>query len=164
MASLIIFSSIALFKSVFGNDVVKAAKDRGLKTDADVVHSDEQDGRPTSVGSAKVSDPGLTDSDEFQGLLHGSNLIRGFGPELIVRKAEVILKISFPILYRNELHCANMEDFQETLQDLYNYGFYICVSHGMNAIGNKSREYSSKNTSEQGQKEVKARSEMTWRS
>lgn len=69
------------------NDLAKSAKDRFLKIDTDVVICREQIGNPNSVGSATITGSGVSDPEEFLRHLHGVDLNRGLGTDIIVIKA-----------------------------------------------------------------------------
>lgn len=51
--------SVAIFKSVVGNNFGKSAKDRSWKFDTDVVIYEEQGGKPNLVDSVTVFDSGV---------------------------------------------------------------------------------------------------------
>lgn len=84
--SLLQSPSRALFKSFRGNNSGKYAKYRGLEIDTDVVFHEENDGIPNVVCSETISGTGLTDFDEFQGLLYVVDLKHGSDSVLIVLK------------------------------------------------------------------------------
>lgn len=77
--------STAFLKSVPCNAFGKCAKDRGLKTATNVVLREELDGRRGVVGSATVSAVGVTDPEEFQRCLNGTDLNLGSASGLLVK-------------------------------------------------------------------------------
>lgn len=58
-------TSMAFFKSVFGNDSGKLTKVYGLKAGPDIIIYEEQHGRPKILGSATMSIAEVTDPDEL---------------------------------------------------------------------------------------------------
>lgn len=93
---------------------------------------------------------GVTDADDCQRCLHGSDLDFSFRSDLFVMKAVVIQKDSFPVPCSYEFHCASMDGVPETLEDAFNYGLYIRDSQ---VIGNKTNKSLSKSTCELDQTE-----------
>lgn len=83
-------TSIASFKSVFGNDLGKSAKDPGLKIKTGVSLYEEQDGRPNAVVAVNVFAAGLTAQDALQSRVHGVDLNRRSDSDLTVIYAVVI--------------------------------------------------------------------------
>lgn len=70
-----------------------------LKIDTDVFLYKEQVGLTKFVGSARIYVAGVVDLDELKRCAHGVVLNRWFGSDLIIMKAAVIHKNSFPVLY-----------------------------------------------------------------
>lgn len=76
----------SILQSIIDNDFDKSAKHRGLKVDTDVVLYENLECLAKDVCSATISVTGLTDPDEFHCRLHGIDLNRGNGSDLLVKK------------------------------------------------------------------------------
>lgn len=70
----------------------------------DVVLYEEQNGPPNVVGSTSTSDTGVTGLDNFQRCLHGFELSRGLGSNVIVVNAVVNQNDSFLVAFLYEMH------------------------------------------------------------
>lgn len=154
VSSVIMSPPIPFFNSTLGNDLGKSAKDHRLKNWHRRRTSGEQDGSGKAVGLVGICGVAVTDRDEFQRFLHGVDLNHGLGTNLIIRKPVVILKDSSSVLYRYEFHCTSIVEILEPLGDVSEYVFYVWDSQTIKVIGNKEKKSSSRNASEQDQKEA----------
>lgn len=93
----------------------------------------------------------MINPDKLHSHLHGVDVNRGSGYEPIVINGVVIEKDSFSVPYPNGFHYMSMDEVPETLRDVSSHGFNVWDSPAMKAIGNKSNDSSSLNTSEKDQ-------------
>lgn len=145
---------IAFFKYVLGNEWGKSARDRDLKNYIYVVLYEKRGRRPNNLRSATISATGVTARDEFQRHFHGVHLSLAPGSNLIVIKAVVIQKDSFPIPYLHGLHWTTMYDVPKCLEVVSKNGFSVSDSQAWKPTGNKSSDVSSRRTSTRKWKEA----------
>lgn len=101
------------------------------------------------MGAARISVVSVTDPKAPHSLLHGDDLNRVSGSELILINALLIERHLFPILYPYMFHCISMQEDQKLLGDLFTCHFYVWTSPAMKGSGNNTNELLSKTESEQ---------------
>lgn len=115
--------SIAFLKSILGTEFGRSAKGRCLKIQTVIILYEQHAGRPKVVISATFSGAAVTDSDELQRPVHGIDVNRGSGSDVIVIKAAVIHQDSFHTPHPYEFNFFSMHKVREKLAKVSRYGF-----------------------------------------